>query len=158
MLHHITSDQDQATPAAVRSLLSEDQDTPKACLASQMCHITSRIWIFLTNLHLSPGGNLFEEQDGGLILPDFIVTQKNNHRVIPILRLKKETFWAKCHSNTGAASFFSAQYDANKVSIQAFQEMEYRKLFNNTSTDFPTSVASCNGFCHRYPFKLMFRV
>ena len=100
MLHHITSDQDQATPAAVRSLLSEDQDTPKACLASQMCHITSRIWIFLTNLHLSPGGNLFEEQDGGLILPDFIVTQKEilifrkrkNHRVIPILRLKKETF------------------------------------------------------------------
>lgn len=35
----ITGDQDQAIPAAVRNLLSEDQDIPKACVVTQIFHV-----------------------------------------------------------------------------------------------------------------------
>ena len=34
-----TCDQDQAIPAAVRNLLSEDQDIPKACVVTQIFHV-----------------------------------------------------------------------------------------------------------------------
>ena len=76
----ITCGQDQATPADVRSLLSEDQDTPKACLAFQMFHndVDFQAGSFEAKHILGKitGGNLFEEQDGGLILLGFIFSKK----------------------------------------------------------------------------------
>ena len=40
MFNDITGDQDQAIPAAVRSLLSADQDTPKACCVTSQIFLT----------------------------------------------------------------------------------------------------------------------